>query len=78
MKKMLWILLTVLLASFFVFGICVFIVDIANTSKHKQLNTYTITVCELDGTELYTWKAKLPYIPYDGMILYKNRLIKVK
>ena len=78
MKKILWSILTVLLICFFVFGICVLIRDIVNTSKPKQLNTYTITVCELDGTELYTWEARLPCIPYDGIIIYKDRLIKVK
>ena len=78
MKKILWSILTVLLIGFFVFGICVFIRYIVNASKPNQLNTYTVTVYELDGTELYTWEAKLPYIPYDGIIIYKDRLIKVK
>lgn len=78
MKKILWSILAVLLISFFVFGICVLILNIVNASKPNRLNTYTVTVCELDGTELYTWEAKLPYIPYDGIIIYKDRLIKVK
>ena len=78
MKKILWSILAVLLISFFVFGICVLILNIVNVSKPNQLNTYTVTVCELDGTELYTWEAKLPYIPYDGIIIYKDRLSKVK
>ena len=78
MKKILWSILAVLLISFFVFGIYVLIWNIANTLKPNQLNTYTVTVCELDGTELYTWEAKLPYVPYDGIIIYKDRLIKVK
>ena len=78
MKKILWSILTVLLISFLVFGICVLIRDIVNASKTNQLNTYTVTVYELDGTELYTWRTKLPYVPYDGIIIYKDRLIKVK
>lgn len=77
MKKILWSILTVLLISFFVFGICVLIQNIVNTSK-PNLNTYTVTVCELDGTELYTWRTKLPYVPYDGILIYNDRLIKVK
>ena len=78
MKKILCSILTVLLISFFVFGICVLIWDIMNTSKPNQSNIYTVTVYELDGTELYTWRTKLPYVPYDGIIIYKDRLIKVK
>ena len=78
MKKILRSILTVLLISFFVFGICVLIWDIVNASKLNQSNIYTVTVYELDGTELYTWRTKLPYVPYDGIIIYKDRLIKVK
>lgn len=78
MKKILWNILTVLLISFFVFGICVLIWDTVNASKPNQSNIYTVTVYELDGTELYTWRTKLPYVPYDGIIIYKDRLIKVK
>ena len=78
MKKILWSILTVLLISFFVFGICVLIWDTVNASKSNQSNIYTVTVYELDGTELYTWRTKLPYVTYDGIIIYKDRLIKVK
>ena len=78
MKKILWSILAVLLISFFVFGICVLIWDNVNASKPNQSNIYTVTVYELDGTELYTWRTKLPYVPYDGIIIYKDRLIKVK
>ena len=78
MKKILWNILTVLLISFFMFGICVLIWDIVNASKPNQSNIYTVTVYELDGTELYTWRTKLSYVPYDGIIIYKDRLIKVK
>ena len=78
MKKILWSILTVLLISFLVLGICVLIRNIVNVSKPNQSNIYTVTVYELDGTELYTWRTKLPYVPYDGIIIYKDRLIKVK